>query len=160
MIPLCDCLLLDLLWKHGLLRSLFRRRTDSRRRQLTNDIVNVFIMRPQSLGRKADGGVLGDRRRGSRAQGGTGADGPIEVGTEFEICVDGGQSREFSLVVDGLGGVSSDDVLVIPPQELAWLNLWQMMSLGEIEDRGSQDGPTDEVHKVVMGQIHCRPPDP
>jgi len=50
--------------------------------------------------------------------------------------------------------------LVVPSKQFSRLYLWEIVSLGDIEDGDSETGPADEVDKVMMGEVHCRPPDP
>jgi len=50
--------------------------------------------------------------------------------------------------------------LVVPAEQLPRLDLWEIVSLGDVEDGDGETGSADEVDKVVVGEVHGRPPYP
>lgn len=55
---------------------------------------------------------------------------------------------------------ASLNIIVVPAESLARLNSRQESSFGKVESHSGQDTTADEVHGVVVRQVHGGPPHP
>lgn len=53
-----------------------------------------------------------------------------------------------------------DHGFIVPSEEFARLDLREVITLGDVEDRDCKTTPADKVYEVMMGEVHGRPPYP